>query len=579
MSSKRYDELYSRLVNHLEFIYPDEKTGKLADKIIKLMDLKQRQTKPRWFKNNWNEKDVAMITYANSFIREDEAPLETLDNFLETHLPDSISWVHILPFFPFSSDDGFAVIDYTQVNESFGDWGHVEKIADRFDLMADLVINHCSGMSRWFEQFKRNKKPGKNYFFEVDPEADLSMVVRPRTSPLLREVQTLDGIKHIWCTFSHDQPDLNFRNPDMLLEMLGIIKQYIDRGVKIFRLDAVAFLWKEIGSPSVNLDQTHEVVRLIRTLFEYYAAGTILITETNIPNRENISYFGNANEAHMIYNFSLPPLILHAMASGNCHALKSWMMAMPPAQHGTTFFNFLASHDGIGLRPLEGLLSEEELGHLIAAMERNGGLVSWRSLESGESRPYEINITFYDAMKGTLELAEDDYQEARFLCAHIIMLSVEGIPAFYVHSLLATQNDYVKYKNTNNNRALNRHNWDVEALEEQLSADTHHRRIFNELKRLISIRREQKAFHPNATMFTMHLGDEVFAYWRQTKKRNQSIFCLNNISPSVQEVQKNAINLSVTEKWVDLISGQQLDDSDRVILQPYQCVWLTNQAV
>jgi sucrose phosphorylase len=579
MGSKRYDELYGRLTSHLHFIYPDRDEDKLTRKIIKLFDLKKKQSKPRWFKNNWNEKDIAVITYANSFVREGEMPLETLDNFLQNHLKDDISWVHILPFFPFSSDDGFAVIDYSQVNESFGDWSHVEKIAKHFSLMADLVVNHCSGMSRWFEQFKRSKKPGRDYFFEVDPDSDLSMVVRPRTSPLLREVQTLDGVKHIWCTFSHDQPDLNFRNPDVLLEMLKIIKDYIDRGVKVFRLDAVAFVWKEPGSPSVNLDQTHEIVRLIRTLIEYYSAGTVLITETNIPNRENISYFGNANEAHIIYNFSLPPLVLHAMVSGNCHALKSWMMAMPPAQHGTTFLNFLASHDGIGLRPLEGLLSDDELSHLIGAMENNGGLVSWRSLENGESKPYELNITLFDAMKGTLENPDDGFQEARFICAHIIMLSVEGLPAFYIHSLLATKNDQVKYRNSNNNRAINRHNWNMDKLERLLRRNNHHTRIFRELKRLISIRRQQKAFHPNATMFTMHLGDEVFGYWRQTVKRDQSIFCLNNVSSKVQEILKNSVNLSATESWTDLISGKTLPEGENILtLQPYQSLWLTNKA-
>lgn len=580
MSKKRFDDLYSRLVGHLQLIYPDKNPEKLANRMVRVFDLKKQQTKPRWLKNNWDEADVAVITYANSFVREGEMPLRTLNEFLENYLADDISWVHILPFFPFSSDDGFAVIDYTLVNESFGGWEDIEKIASRFSLMADLVVNHCSGMSRWFEQFKFDKKPGKDYFVEVDPGADLSMVVRPRTSPILREVQTLEGTRHIWCTFSHDQPDLDFRNPDVLVEMLKIIKLYLDHGVQVFRLDAVAFLWKEIGTTCLNLDQTHEIVRLFRTLIEYYKAGTSLITETNIPNRENLSYFGNANEAHIVYNFSFPPLLLNTLVTGNCHGLKSWLMTMPPAQRGTTFFNFIASHDGIGLRPLEGLLNEQELQQLIGHMEDNGGLISWRTDDQGNDKPYEINITFYDAMKGTLNRGEDGYQEARFILAHTIMLSIEGIPAFYIHSLLATQNDYEKFENTNNNRAINRHNWDMDEIMQRLGEDNHHSRVLNELKRRITIRRQHKAFHPNATMFTMHIGDEVFAYWRQSLKRHQSIFCLNNVTDQVQEVQRTALNLVITEDWIDLLSGEHIHPDQKVLtLQPYQALWLSNKSM
>ena len=502
----------------------------------------------------------------------------TLNRFLNTHLQEEISWVHILPFFPFSSDDGFAVIDYTQVNESYGDWGHISRIGKRFHLMADLVINHCSAMGRWFEQLKQNKRPGKDYFLTVDPHYDFSNVVRPRTSPLLKEVQTLDGIKFVWCTFSHDQPDLDFRNPAVLLEMVRIIRLYLERGVRIFRLDAVAFLWKEEGTSCLNLNQTHEIVRLLRTLVEYYSPGTIIITETNIPNVENISYFGNANEAHLVYNFSLPPLLLNTLVTGNCHALKSWAMSMPPAQKGTTFFNFLASHDGIGLRPLEGLIEDEELGHLMALMEHNGGRISWRSLEGGEARPYEINITFFDAMKSTLENLDDGYQEKRFICAHVIMLAMEGVPAFYIHSLVATENDQEKFQHTNNNRALNRHNWDIDRLEALLGEDNHHARMFAELKRLIAIRKQQKAFHPNAIMYTLHIGDEVFAFWRQSLKRDQSIFCLNNITAKPQKIHLNTLNLVITDRWLDLVSGAALAPGQATLtLAPYQCVWLTNK--
>ncbi len=574
-------DLQTRLQNHLQNIYPALDTGKLCQDMLAAMALNAHNIrKPRWLRNNWSEKDVAIITYANSVIREGEAPLLTLDYFLSRYFSKTLSWVHILPFFPYSSDDGFSVIDYRQVNKNYGNWEHIDQIARKFSLMSDLVINHCSAKSAWFEAFTRGEGEGCNYFLTVDSSFDTAHVVRPRTNPLLREVQTPQGMQQVWCTFSHDQIDLDFRNPAVLLEMIRIIRLYLEYGVRIFRLDAVAFLWKQSGTSCLNLDETHEIIRLLRTLIEYSHPGTIIITETNIPNRENLSYFGNANEAHIIYNFSLPPLLLNTLVTGNCHALKSWLMGMPPAQQGTTFFNFIASHDGIGLRPLEGLISDEEIRYLIAHMEANGGSVSWRSLgSSGEMKPYEINISLFDALKGTLDNPDDGLQEARFLCAHAIMLSIEGIPAFYIHSLLATGNDYEKLAATNNKRSINRHTWALDELENLLRQDNHHSRMLHALRRLITLRKKQPAFHPNAIMFTLHVGDAIFAYWRQNPRRDQSIFCLNNISDKPQQLALSMINLTTSQNWMDLISGELLSEGqETLVLAPYQSIWLSNQA-
>lgn len=115
------------------------------------------------------------------------------------------------------------------------------------------LVNHTSSRIRWFENFKKGIHPGKDYYVTVDPERDLSQVIRPRTTPLLREVATPDGPRHVWCTFSHDQVDLDFNNPDVLMEFLPIIRHYLDNGVQIFRLDAVAFLWKEICTTCLHL--------------------------------------------------------------------------------------------------------------------------------------------------------------------------------------------------------------------------------------------------------------------------------------------------------------------------------------
>jgi len=573
--------LTQRTVLHVEAIYDgvDEVNDyqQLAEDIIDAAQLRNKQCAPVAHHDYWDQADIAMITYADTVREEGVVPLHVLHKALDELFKKTINIVHILPFFPFSSDDGFAVMDYKEVNEAHGSWNDVANIAHNYHLMSDLVINHCSSRSGWFQNFLKGVEPGKDYFFTASPNDDLSEVIRPRTNPLLHAVETADGDKHVWCTFSHDQVDLNFANPSVLLEFVKIVRFYLDRGVRIFRLDAVAFLWKIIGTSCLNLTQTHEVVRLLRTLIEHIRPDAMIITETNIPNRENLSYFGNANEAHCVYNFSLPPLLLNTLITGDCSYLKQWMMSMPPAQHGTAYFNFIASHDGIGLRPAEGLMQEDEIEKLINAMQSFGGKISWRTGQDGHMRPYEINIALYDALKGTAE-GVDEFGEDRFICAHAIMLALEGIPAFYIHSLLATGNDYERLESTQRNRTINRHRWQYDELVDALNDETtQHARVYNRLRNLIAIRREQAAFHPNATQFTLHLGNQIFGFWRQSMDRRQSIFCINNISNQALSLSLLDINLISTENWCDLINGEQLEKLDDTIeLAPYQTRWITN---
>jgi sucrose phosphorylase len=572
--------LCQRVLHHLQVIYRDaavaDQLEGLACRLISQMGIDPKRQPVETASRLWDQSDIALITYGNSIQSDNERPLQTLHRFLKAHL-SACNLVHILPFFPWSSDDGFAVINFSAVDESLGNWEDIEAIATDHRLMADLVVNHCSSRSLWFENFKIGKNPGKDYFLCVDPNLDLSDVVRPRTQPLLRPTQTPDGEQHVWCTFSHDQVDLNYANPQVLKEMVAIVKLLLDHGVRVFRLDAVAFLWKEIGGPCTNLPQTHEFVRLLRTLIEQAAADAIVITETNIPNRENLTYFGNANEAHAIYNFSLPPLLVNTLITGDCDYLRHWMMSMPPARDGTCYFNFIASHDGIGLRPAEGLLSDQELGTLITTMTSFGGRVSWRARQDGRESAYEINISLVDALQGTVK-GPDRWGIERFICAHAIMLALEGIPAFYIHSLLGTHNDYERVKNTNQNRAINRRKWDAVELEDTLAnPKTSHSRILNGLSRLIEIRKAQPAFHPNATQFTLQLSRQLFGFWRQSATRVQSIFCIFNVSDQPQTLPLSAINLIGTEQWHDLVSGETYDDlAASLNLSPYQVLWITN---
>ena len=574
--------LKERISNHLRVIFHDLPADQLQEHcndLIKCMDIEEERRNAANRQNYWGPADVALITYGDSIKKHGETPLKTLKKFLDSHTNGLTNIIHILPFFPWSSDDGFAVLDYASVNEGLGSWRDIQAISLDYDLMSDLVINHCSSRSMWFTNFLKNAEPGKDYFFTANDSDDLSDVVRPRTSPLLKKVSTLEGDKHVWCTFGWDQVDFDFRNPEVIKQFVKIIKFYLDNGVRIFRLDAVAFLWKIPGTKCIGLPQTHEIIRLLRTLVEHKREDALLITETNIPNRENLSYFGNGNEAHCIYNFSLPPLLIYTLVTGDCSYLKEWMMSMPPAQDGTAYLNFIASHDGIGLRPLEGLVTKSEIETLVETMQQFGAEISHRAVSGQEAIPYEINISLFDALKGTVS-GPDSFGVSRFICAHSIMLGLEGIPAIYIHSLLGTTNDHKKVKDSGQFRAINRHQYDIEELETLIKdPDKHHGEILKSMKKLIAVRRQQPAFHPNATQFTLHLSTSVFGFWRQSPDRSQSIFCLSNVTLKTHTLQLSSINLIQTDHWVDLISGQDIPSNFGIIeLAPLQTVWISNKA-
>ena len=576
-NAKGQKRLRKRVLAHLDAIYGEE-SEQITDSVILAMRYPDSVDEPLPYQNYWDESDCWMITYATSIHRDGEPGLKTLHEFCDRHLEGSINGLHILPFYPFSSDDGFAVIDYQAVNEASGTWSDVQSIAERYRLMADLVINHGSSQSKWFQNFISRKDPGKDYFKETSPDEDLSMVVRPRSTPLRMEVETEDGYRWVWCTFGPDQIDFDFGNPEVLLRFVEIIRFYIENGVRVLRLDAVAFLWKEPGTTSLHDQHTHEIIKLLRTLIDFYDPSIMLITECNVPNRDNLTYFGNSNEAHAIYNFSLPPLLIHTLLTGDCRHLKTWMMSMPPARGGTTYFNFIASHDGVGMRPADGLLTEGEKARLLETLTGFGGKISMRTGPDGAARPYEVNISLIDALAGT-EDGRDEYQIDRFICAHAIVLALEGIPGIYIQSLLGTPNDYQGLARTGRYRSINRRVWEYDELTKLLDdPDSTQTRVLERMRHLIRIRREQKAFHPNAVQFTLQLGLQTFGIWRQSIDRRQDVFSISNVTREHQSLELTNINLVSTDEWWDLISGERIEEGQTELeLRPYQTVWLTNK--
>mgnify|MGYP003337287809 FL=1 len=564
------ERIYSTSLNETEIL-------EFSDNIYNLIVSKKTLHASSLLSDQWSEKTTVLITYANSITSTNNmSPLSSLQKFVSSKCQQFIDTVHILPFFPSSSDDGFAVKDYYNIDNEFGDWKDIINISKSFRVMADVVINHGSSEGVWFKNFIKGEGRGHDYFLSFDNTFDITEVVRPRTSPLLNTFDTHDGTRYLWCTFSKDQVDYNFNNPKVINEFVEIILYYLKMGITIFRFDAVAFLWKRIGTSCMNLEKTHEIIRLFRTIIDYLSPYTVLVTETNTPAAENVSYFGNGNEAHWIYNFSLPPILIYSVLIGNASYLEKLTMSMPPSQIGTSYLNFIASHDGIGLRPVETFLTKIEVERFTQLMENNGGKITYRSTNTDVDEPYEINISLFDAMKETFSKEKKLFIE-RYICIHTIMMSLEGVPAFYIHSLFGTENDYALYQKTGHNRSLNRGKIDYNKMNTE-GTNTKESKIYNKLKELLLIRRNQAAFHPNALQFTLHLGNELYGIWRQSIDKTQSIFCVTNITEEIVTLSLLDINLDDADKWHDLITQKAVEDNiSNIELKPYQTVWLSNK--
>lgn len=562
------------IAQRIKTLYGGAVAGEVADRLIHLVAQYMNAMPVRQIL--WDETAVVLITYGDSVVRQGERPLQTLKQLVDAFFQDAVSTIHILPFFPYSSDDGFSVIDFRQVNPVLGNWQDVEDLGRNFSMMFDLVINHVSVEHAWFKNFLAQQEPGKDYFIVPEKSANLNSVVRPRSHPLLTAFDTAEGKKHVWTTFSADQVDLNFSNPAVLLEMIKVLLYYVKRGAKIIRLDAIAFLWKEPGTRCLHMEQTHEVVRLLRDVVDMVAPGTVLLTETNVPHHENIAYFGVGDEAHMVYQFSLPPLLLHALLAGNAFWLNSWAARLPVMKKGNTWFNFTASHDGIGVRPLEGLLPEEQRDVMVDHVKSEGGHISMKRNEDGTESPYEMNITYFDALGSTFA-GGDDLQIERFICSQTITMVLQGIPAFYIHSFFATPNWYKGVVLSGRARTINRRKWDADELQAAISSLTPSARVMSELLWLLRIRNRMPHFHPHVPMRIIALGDAFFAVERNSAKVEGRLISVSNITAQHQAF--NLRELAMASDCIDLIRNQALscERDEEFVMEPYQTIWLSSK--
>nr|WP_320118638.1 alpha-amylase family glycosyl hydrolase [uncultured Marinifilum sp.] len=517
----------------IKFLYPD-KADETIREIQDIVEYYSSIILSEQFK--LDEKDAILIAYADSFKDEGENGLQTLNKLSKKYLQESVNSIHILPFYPFTSDDGFSVVDYKEVNPDFGDWKDVEELGKSFNLMFDAVINHISKSSDWFQGFLKEKPEFENFFIQEDPNhPDLSKVTRPRILPLLHKYNKNGKDAYVWTTFSEDQVDLNYSNPKVFLNVLDVLLFYVSKGAKLIRLDAIAFMWKILGTDCIHLKQTHRIIQAYRKIIDLLAPQTVIISETNVPHKENISYFGNGfNEAHMVYNFTLPPLLAYSLHNQNIDTLSNWAKSLELPSNKTCFFNFTASHDGIGVRPLQGIVEAEEIDALAKIVESHGGFVSYKSNPDGSKSPYELNSNYMDLLTNPKE--EDPLRMQRFLLSQAVMLSMPGVPGIYYHSVFGSENNVQGVIDSGINRRINRKKIDFTELEKQLSDKNSLRsKVFGKYSGLLKVRRAEAAFNPvGKAKFYNENG--VFVIERS--QDNETIYCLHNFTGKEKNIEK-----------------------------------------
>ncbi len=560
-------------LNQIYNFLPKNEIDLIAEEISQIINHFNRNNK----KKNWfvSEKTTMVICYGDSIYSKNKKHLKTFQAFFNKKLNKFIDTIHFLPFYPSSSDSGFAVKDHYEIDSKFGNWLNIKNFSSKAHIMADMVINHSSARGLWFKNFLKEKKPGKDYFLLVNSKFNTSKVVRPRDHKLLKEINIFKKKEYLWRTFSDDQIDLNFKNPKVLLRFIKIMLNLIKNGVTIFRLDAIAYLWKESGTKCINLKQTHEIVKVLRIVSDSINIKTIIVTETNLPEKENLSYFGNNDESNWIYNFTLPPLLIYSLLFENGSYLNAWCKKLPQTKKGNSYLNFIASHDGIGMRPLEGIINNPSIKKLLLRLKKNGSKFSYRKLNNNKKKIYESNITVFDALKVSDKDKKGLYNFQRYIAAHAIMFSFEGVPAIYFNSLFGKSNDEARYVITGNNRDVNRFKWnELNILRKIKSNSSKEYYIFETLKHLLKVRKKQKAFHPNAYRTNINLGENFFCIKRVSLDKKQTILCITNLTSKLQNAKIN----KKFNKFKNLINPNiKIQYSNCIDLKPFQTIWLSNK--
>jgi len=580
--------------------------------------------------------DACLVCYADTFVDPafQKKPLRLLKEFLERYrIPDRLPLLHLLPFFPWDTDRGFSVTDYFQVHPDYGSWQDIASLARSVSLMFDFVINHASienplVKSALIERHLSPEDPRyarfapfKDYVIafsdaERPPDGALQGLVRPRATPvltpytvgakkegslfvalgsaekaLLRKDTKAIGTGWAWTTFSRParpdgstatrQVDLNFNNPAVLLEAVKILLHYIGQGATHIRLDAVAYIWKNIFSTSIHEPGTHALLRIIRRIITRVSPDTRLVAEVNEPQERIVSYLGTRRrrECDLVYQFTHFPLAAYSVLTGDGRPYAQWLKSLGPFG-GRQFITILGSHDGMGLKPAYGWLSPKKIKALVDTLVlEHGALPNDAALPGGGKIIYEVCATPWNLINNPKKDTSDPLSLSRYLSVVALGLLVRGIPAFYINGLIGAEN--APLDSLDENRSINRLRFDAECLFEQLDGGSlRMKRVMEGIFNLLETRRKEPAFDPRAPaavpVSTQTPG--VVCAWMSTRSQKSGLLACISVSENTEPVRLPKEIIAAGIQWKDLLSGKQVtaDETGNLLLEltPYQILWL-----
>ncbi|GCL66312.1 sucrose phosphorylase [Pseudaquabacterium pictum] len=437
------------------------------------------------------KNQVQLITYVDRFGGGGLADLQAL---LTGPLAGVFGGVHLLPFFHTidGADAGFDPIDHTRVDDRLGDWGDVKRLAQHVDVMADVIVNHMSSDSPQFQDFaaRGSASPYDGLFLTMDAvfpqgatERDLLAIYRPRPGAPFTFVTLANGERRIlWTTFTAKQVDIDVRHPQGRAYLLAILRQLADAGVTMVRCDAVGYAIKKPGDSCFMMAETFAFIDEFAGIAR--GLGLEVLVEVHSYYRKQIEI---AQRVDWVYDFALPPLVLHALFFGTAAPLQAWARQRP-----ANAITVLDTHDGIGIidigadasdrtaRP--GLVPPAELDQLVERIHANSGGQSREATGAAASNLdlYQVNCTFYDA------LGRDD---GAYLIARAIQFFLPGVPQVYYVGLLAGENDMALLKASGVGRDINRHHYGMDEIALQLQ-----RPVVQQLLQLIRLRNSHPAF-------------------------------------------------------------------------------------
>lgn len=617
---RRLIALFSEIFQRYDMLYGQHPKGeeafsKLIDVMIKAFSkrpipLKEsdaaREEDPSWFRSN---RLAGMMLYVDRFNKDLNGLEEKLDYFEEL----GINYLHLMPLLKSpkkKNDGGYAVSDYRKIDTKFGTNTDFKRVAKRLHekemlLMIDVVVNHTADDHEWAKKAKAGEKEYQDFYYTFPDRAIPNLYehgmpeVFPESAPgnftLNKEMQ-----QWVMTVFNTYQWDLNYTNPMVFVEMLDVILNLANMGVDVFRMDAVAFVWKQIGTSCQNLPEAHIIHQLFKLCAQVVAPGVAFLAEAIVAPDEIIKYFGDSevwsNEHDMAYNATLMALLWNSMATRSTRVMKAGMRDMPTKPNGTTWINYIRCHDDIGLGFEDRHIQESGFDPQAHRQFLTKFLTGDFHGSFAKGMPFMYNPKTGDArISGSmaslagLEIALEEKNKlgikraiARINMLHGIILSYGGIPMIYSGDEIALLNDYSFLKDADkadDNRWIHRPKMDWKAADKRAKKRTAEQQVFSALALMITLRKEIDEFADNNNISLIETNNEhVFAYSRANADNETLI--LANFKDDDQEVYAHLV-FPQTEinafKMVDRLSNKKIKPSDgRLTLGPYEILWLQN---